>query len=84
MRQVQGRTQDRVGRDAVEVSALSRLWLAAATFAVVAGAFGATIALVWLAGVGGWLRFCVAVGLVGLAAPTIWRSRLDVAGGESR
>lgn len=77
MRQMQGRTSDRVGGHAVEVPRLSWLWLAAATLAGATTTAGSVAALVWLAGVGGWLRFLAAVLIVGVAAPSIWRTRLD-------
>jgi hypothetical protein len=75
MREVPRGTPGRPERAAGEVPGLSWVWLvvAVAVGAVAAGAAG--VAVIWIAGVGGWFRFTVALLIVGICAPIIHRSQ---------
>ena len=64
-------------RHAGQVSEVSRLAVAAVFAAVGAAVVAGPMALIWLAGVGGWLRFTAACVIVGVSGPYVARHATD-------
>ncbi len=74
MRQVSRRTKDRGSERTGEVPDVQRVRVVAAAVLLLAAATAGPLALIWIAGIGGWLRFTVALVLVGAAAPYLYRA----------
>lgn len=73
MRHVSWRATGRGNERTGEVPDMRRVRVVAATVLVLAAAAAGPLVLIWIAEVGGWLRFTVALVLFGVAAPYLYR-----------